>query len=325
MQLPKQFYYKNNRLQQLRGFYYSVQTGSISKAAEKIGLTQSAVTLQIQSLERDLKTQLFDRNKKKIEITEAGKILYSCSIPYIQGIDDLFKSFITSAEKKKLSTVNMAANHVSISYILPKYVEKFSADYPSAKFNIRNLSKEDAIQRLINDEIDFFVYPIYRDEVPEELEFIPIVTYQPILLVRQDHPLAKKSNINLSDVAKYNLVRIDPKFITLPAFEDIIKSHGIKTNIEFETADWEILKKFVSDNVGVAIISNIVLEGESQSNLVGKSLTNYFPEMTYGILFKKGKIFSGLPKDFVKMLQTEKLLDAHKRAQHKTKPKNATS
>ncbi len=310
MQLPKQFYYKHNRLQQLKGFYYTVQSQSISKAALKIGLSQSAITLQIQSLERDLNVKLFDRDKKRIKITEEGKLLYMCSAPYIQGIEDLFKTFINHAEAKKSNTINLAANHVSISYILPKYIEKFKSMHGNAKFKIRNLEKSDAIKRLLNDEIDMFIYPIAKGELPVELDFITIATYQPILLVRKDHPLATKKDIVLSDVSKYELLRIDPKFITLPAFEEITRASNLKSSVEFEMSDWEILKRFVSNNIGVAIISNIVLEGEKNSDLVGKILTNYFPEMVYGVLFKKGKIFTGLAKSFIKSLQEEKLLES---------------
>ena len=78
-------------------------------------------------------------------------------------------------------------------------------------------------------------------------------------------------------------------------------------------SDWEILKKFVNNKIGVAMISNIVLEGEKNGDLIGRVLSNYFRVMIYGILFKKGKVFSGLTKDFVRMLQTEKLLDAQKK------------
>ena len=78
----KQFYYKRNRIQQLKGFYYTVQTKSISKAAKKMGLTQAAVTLQIQSLERDLGVQLFIREKQKITLTAAAKTLYAQSLGF---------------------------------------------------------------------------------------------------------------------------------------------------------------------------------------------------------------------------------------------------
>jgi len=156
-----------------------------------------------------------------------------------------------------------------------------------------------------------FIYPMNRGEVPEELEFTPIIKYQPILLVKKDHPLALKKNLTLADVSKFELVRIDPHLITLPAFEEIIKAHGLISSIEFEMSDWEILKKFVKAGVGVAIISNIVLEGENDGDLIGRKLTNYFPEMTYGILTKKGKKSEGLLKNFIDLLVSENLLQSN--------------
>ncbi len=285
----------------------------MSQSAKKLGLTQASITLQIQSLERDLNIKLFQRDKTKIKPTKEGEMLYSYCISYVNQIDSLFENFIKYVREKKSQNVDIASNHVGISYILPKYIKKFKTLHPEVKLKIRNLSKPECISRLLNDEIDMFIYPMNIGEIPDELEFIPIVKYQPILLLRKDHPLAKKKNLILSDIAKFELVRIDPKLITLPTFEAIIKTHGIKTNIEFEMSDWEILKKFVKADIGVAIVSNIILEGGQESDLTQRSLTNYFPEMTYGILIKKGKKPSGLAKNFLDLLVKEKLLESQKK------------
>ena len=298
----KQFYYKKNRIQQLKGFYYAIQSGTISGSAKRMGLSQSAVTLQIQSLERDLGIKLFIRDSKKIKPTEYGKILYSQAAHYIHGLDELFENFVNFTKKWKENTIDLASNHAIISYVLPKYIKKFKNLNTNIKFKIRNLSKSECIKRILNDEIDMFIYPMNNGEVPEELEFIPIIKFQPILLARKDHLLAKKKNITLKDVAKYELVRIDPHLVTLPAFEEVIKAHNLKTNIEFEMSDWEILKKFVKADIGVAIISNIVLEGEEDGVLIGKKLTNYFPEMSYGILFKKVRRPTGILREFIDLI-----------------------
>ena len=308
----KKFYYKKNRTQQLKGFYYAVQTGSLSGAARKMGLSQAAVTLQIQSLERDLGMKVFDREGQKIKLTEAGKNLYAQSTYYIQGIDDLFESFVKYTKDKKRNVIDVATNHVGVSYILPKYIKKFKDTHEAVKFKIRNLPKSECFSRLMDNEIDMFIYPMAYDEIPSELEFFPIVKYQPILLTRKDHPLAKKKTITLADVAQYDLLRIDPQLITLPAFEELLKAHKIRSSIEFEMSDWEILKKFVKADIGIAMISNIVLEGEKEDELVGRVLTDYFPEMTYGILVKKGKKLEGLLRNFINLLTTEKLLCAQK-------------
>jgi len=306
----KQFYYKKNRLQQLKGFYHTAQEGSITKAAKKMRLNQSTISLQIQTLERDLGVKLFERCKGRVNLSDEGKMFYKFATPYIQGIDGLYENFIQHIKEKKSNVIDIAANHAGISYILPNYIKKFRTINPQVKFKIRNLQKDDAINRLLNNEIDLFIYPMSHQDIPEELEFIPVVNYQPIVLTRKDHPLALKKNITLADVKKYELVRVDPKFITLPSFEELIKMHGLETYIEFEIADWEILKRFVEAGIGIAIISNICLEGEEKRNLMGRVLTNYFPEMTYGILTKKGKMMGGLLGDFINFMKMEKLLQA---------------
>ncbi len=118
MKLPKQFYYKKNRLQQLKGFYYTVQTGSVSQAAQKMGLNQSTVTLQIQSLERDLKTQLLDRTRKNLKPNPDGEIFYQMVAYYLNGIDSLYEEFLN--KKNQLSdTINIATHNVAICHLLP--------------------------------------------------------------------------------------------------------------------------------------------------------------------------------------------------------------
>lgn len=227
----------------MRGFYYTVRHGTVSKAAKEIGLTQAAVTLQIQSLERDLGLALFTRNKKKIALTREGKLFFSHATFYIQSLDSLFEGFVDFIQKEKSQVIDIGANHVSISYILPKYLKRFKDENRAVQFKIRNLDKDDGMARLINDEIDMFIYPMRPSEIPEELDFFPIVRFQPILLIKKNHLLAKKNRVTLEDIKKYELVRIDPKLITLPTFEELIKSHGIRSSIEFEMGDWEILKK----------------------------------------------------------------------------------
>jgi DNA-binding transcriptional LysR family regulator len=312
--MPNQFHYKNNRFQQLKGFCTAVSSGSISKAAQQMNLTQGAVSLQIQSLERDLGVQLLKRENNKIALTKEGKIFYSRAAASVEEVSGLFSDFAKYLRGEKLyNKINIAANNVSICYILPKYIYQFENKYPEVEFQIRNIPKDEAITRLMNNEIDFAVYSIVDGEVPEDLDFLPIVSYRPILLTKKNHPLAKNKNLILSDIKKYKLLRLDSRFTTIPNFDEIAKTHNLQTKIEFEMANYEIIKKFVKAGIGIAIISNICLEGEEEKNLQARMLIDYSSEIKYGILFKKGKKFFGLMEEFVTMLKTEKLLRAQQR------------
>ncbi|MBL6785395.1 MAG: LysR family transcriptional regulator [Rickettsiales bacterium] len=295
------FYYKKNRLQQLKCFYYTALLGQPTKAAETIGITQSAVSMQIKSLEYDLNNQLFTRHKKKLTLTKEGTNLYEIITPHLQAIENVIDLFNQNQTKQKNNLIRIAANHVSISYILPKVIKQTQNFNNNIKFSIKNINKNEGIERLLKNEVDMLLYPSQKHEIPMECDFHPVKTFQPILLLRSDDPIASKSELKLSDIRYRNIVRIDPNLITLPGFEDVLKSNDIDTNIEFENGDWEILKKFVKAKIGVAIISNICIE--THDNLIGIPLNQYFPQMTYGILTKKGSKFTESQNYFIKKLK----------------------
>lgn len=300
MSLNQSFYYKKNRLQQLKCFYYTALLGQPTKAASTLGITQSAVSMQVKSLESDFKTLLFHRKQKKLSLTYKGKILYDIITPHIQAIENVIDIFNKQVEYNENNVINIAANHVSISYILPEYLCKMQSYNNNIKFKIKNIAWSEGIQKLLEGELEFAVYPCQTNKVPSECEFFPIKISQPILLLEANHPLAKRTDVSLSEISNYNLIRIDKELITLPAFEEIINAHNLKTNTEFENADWEILKKFVKAKIGVAIISNICLEKDD--NLIGIPLTQYFPEMVYGILMKKGMQLNQGQSDFFNLI-----------------------
>lgn len=308
--MNNQFYYKNNRIQQLRGFYNVVQHGSISAAAKKMNLTQSAVSQQINSLERDVNVNLLDRTSKGIKLTKEGKIFYSQSVHFIQGINDLFESFSEYISNKKLDKIRIASNHVGISYILPKYIKKYKDQNPNQEIEIYNLSIEECEAKLLNKEIDFFIYPQSEKGVKDEFEFIPIVKYNAIVLMNKENRLSKKKKVKLEDIAKENLLRIDPHLITLPCFEELITTHKVDSSIKLINSDWEILKKYVKNNLGVAIVSSIVLEGENESEFIKRDLSYYFPPLNYGIFYKKSIIIHDNIKEIIDIFKKNQILEA---------------
>lgn len=289
----KSSYCKSNKMRPLEGFIQVARTKSVTEAAKRMGISQAAVSQQIASLEEELGIRLFQRLKKRLHLTPEGTRLYELATPRVQAIEELYEIFAEST-KKPANKLDIAATHTSILYILPPLLKAFREQNAEADIMVRNIARDDAIERLIKEEIDIVLYPTQGD-IPIECEFLPIIEFDPILLIRKDHPLATKEDLNLEDVANFNLLRIDPHLITLPLFEQTLQTFNIKSNIHFEASDWEILKKFVKADLGVAIISNICLE-ENEDILIGRKLPKYFPSITYGILYKKG---------------TEKLINLH--------------
>jgi len=89
----------------------------------------------------------------------------------------------------------------------------------------------------------------------------------------------------------------------VPNFDEVAKEYGLRTHIEFEMANYEILKKFVKFDVGVSIVSAICLENETDPDLVSRDLSDHFPALTYGIMVKKGRICHELLQEFIDLMQ----------------------
>jgi DNA-binding transcriptional LysR family regulator len=298
MKLPKQFYYKKNCLQQLKGFYYAAQTENISKAAEKMGLTQSAITLQIQALERDLKTKLFDRNKKRIKLNLDGELFYEMISCHINGIDSSYQEFLRRKSNQS-PTIKIAAHHVAISHLLPPYIKQFQEQNPNVKISVKNISAKDAVNRLREDEVDLILYP----NINPSAEFLShtCFSYDPVLIMHKSHPLAKKSEVKLQDISNYNIVRIDPSLITLPLFEEACREFGFKTNIDFENGSWEMVKSFVRAGIGLGFISELYLT-KDDTDLAYRKFNQYFPTLEYKFVMKNGKHVKKEIQDFIDVL-----------------------
>src|SRR5688572_6651518 len=117
------FPYKSDRLKPLRAFCQTVRLGSVSRAAEALFVSQPAITLQLQALERELGVTLFERIGRRLAPSPEGQVLYELAQPLVEGIDGLDAVFRQKVSGLDVGELNIAANSSTILYLLPKIVE----------------------------------------------------------------------------------------------------------------------------------------------------------------------------------------------------------
>ena len=291
------FLYKKNRLQQIKGFYYAVRHESISKAAQATNLTQSTVTLQIQSLERDLGFKLLKRSSKNFSLTREGEEFYKEACPLMQQFESVVENFLSKSKDQKQGKIFIAAHHIAISYLMPQIIHNFKKKNPEIEITIQNIAPDEAIKRLKNNEIDIALYPNLQES--PEINLTESAAYDPILIMNKNHDLAKRKIRRLSDLKGYDLIKIDRNLITLPFFEEMMKKHEVTSSIKLENGNWEILKHFVKHNELIAVISTICID-KNDDSLVAKDLSEFFPAMNYSIARRNGESASRVIIDFIK-------------------------
>jgi DNA-binding transcriptional LysR family regulator len=291
--------YKQNRLQQLRGFYYAARTQSMSKAAERMFISQPSVSLQIKALERELGTQLFERRGPRIALTRDGETLLELSRPLVEGIDQLETEFAARRDSPERGKIRIAAGGSTIQYILPPFIERFVQEYPQVDVRLHNVTGKEGLALLRDGDVDFAVGPML--DTPADLAFYPVVTHHPMLITCHDHPLAKRKRIMLRDISKYPLILPPKNHSTWRFVEAVFTENALDYDVKLEVGGYDVIKKYVQLGLGISIVMSHCLT--EQDHLHTVPVGRYFPDRTYGVVLRKGKGISPAADRFIETLR----------------------
>lgn len=294
----RRFYYKQNRLKQLRAFCYAAQHQSISKAAERLFLSQPSVSLQVRALEQELDITVFERKGPRISLTPEGQVLYELALPLVDGIDHLSDAFAERRGDLDSGELNIAAGESTILYILPELMANFARQYPGIRLRLHNVTGRDGLAQLRADEVDFAVGSML--EVPDDISYQPIYSYDTVLITPRDHPLAGIPEPTLEDISPYGLI-LPPRHLSTWGTVDLVfRQQNLDYTVTLEAGGWEVIKKYVERGLGVSIVSAICLTDTEQLTVL--PLGKYFPNRSYGVVLRRGKFLSPAAKRFIDMM-----------------------
>jgi DNA-binding transcriptional LysR family regulator len=300
---PPRFTYKADRLKPLRAFCQTARLGSVSRAAEALYVSQPAVTLQLQALERELGVKLFERSGRRLVPTREGELLYALARPLVEGLDGLDASFRSQVRGLDAGELHVAAGSSTILYLLPGIVEAFRQRLPDVHLSLHNVTGAGGLDLLRSDAVDLAVGSML--DVPADLSYAPVYRFEPMLITPPEHPLAHKPELTLQDLSPYGLI-LPPKRLTTYRLVDLVFHQArVPYTVALEVGGWEVIKQYVAMGLGISIVTAICLTEADRSRLAARSLAKFFPSRSYGVVMRKGKYLSPQARAFVELIQPE--------------------
>lgn len=293
--------YKHNRIKQLRAFCCAAQYASVSKAAERLCLSQPSVSLQIQSLERELRITLFERRGPRIHLTPDGRALYELAQPLMEDIEALPERFAAHSQSLQSGRLDIAAGESTALYLLPDLIGQFMQLYPGVHVKLHNLAGKPMCHAIRQDVVDFAVGSML--DLPDDISYRALYCYSLSLITPCDHPLAHKRVISLQDIACGELIVPSRHLTTWRLINLVFQQQSIPFKVRLEVGGWEIIKRYVELGFGIAIASNLCLSGAEK--LAVRPLPEVFPKRTYGVMARHGKFLSNQAKRFIELMQPE--------------------
>ena len=267
------FYYKRNRIQQIRGFITVVQNKTFAKASEVLRISQSSVFSQVKSLENKLGIRLFKKQGRNVVLTEEGKGFYEKSLPILNSIDNLYEDFIDNDINGYNKVLKVAGHYIFLTKILPKPLSKTLHANPRLKFEIDSSSKYDALDKLEDGQIDVAFYPCDKRDIREfpNLEFTKLVEYRMCAVFGTELYLTQEMVDNLYD-------NFDKFTLLLPKTQSIVTRRvtenlqNVKKTIVYGEG-FGMIKEFAKENLGVCFFDERYITEEDRKELN----TLYFP------------------------------------------------
>ena len=145
-------------LHQLRGFYEIAKGGSFTRAADRLYLTQPAISLQVKALEEELGQVLLDRTRQTARLTEAGEILFRQTTQIFEHLATA-REEIDALHEVLRGRLVIGTSDTNCTYILPELLQRFRERFPDVELDMRNKMSPEVCQLVLDDEVDLALLP----------------------------------------------------------------------------------------------------------------------------------------------------------------------
>ncbi|MEJ5239188.1 MAG: LysR family transcriptional regulator [Limisphaera sp.] len=291
------------QIESLKVFCDLAETQSFTKAAQINGVTQSAVSQQISSLERQFKSLLIERSKKKFRLTREGEVLYEYSKQIIATYEALHHRL---QELKDIisGTVRVSTIYSIGLHDLPPYIKQFMKTYPTVTVQVEYRHADQVYEDVLGNVVDMglVAYPTKDGK----LEIIPLRKTPMVVICHPEHPLAKVRNVKLKALNGEKFVGFRPDIPTRKALDRVMREHGVTVQYVMEFDNIETVKRAVEIGAGVSIVpQSTVTQEVTNRTLVAVTLEDGKIERPMAAVLKKNKVLSPAMKHFLALLKEE--------------------
>ncbi len=224
---------------------------SFTKAAERLHVSQSAVSRQVKLLEEELGSVLLHRGPRHATLTPSGELLLKTAHRVQRELQDAL-SQISETRTLHRGSLSLAGGMTVCMYILPRVLKRFRALYPAVELAVTSAASAVVLERIRRHELDLalLTLPI----VAEDLQVVPALKEEMVLVTAPGHPLMRERPVPPKNLSRYPLITYESGSNTRRVLDEFFFEEQLPSRIAMETENVEIIKAMVGNGLGVSII-----------------------------------------------------------------------
>lgn len=271
----------NIALHHFRLVYTISKEGTLTKAANTLHLTQSALSHQLKELERELDVEIFKRQGKRLHLSEQGARFLKSSEKILAEIKALEEDML-NYKNGKTSKLSISMQCYTAYHWLPGIIKYYRKRWPDINIQILSDATSRPLEYLMNGDLDIGI--VRTQMVNTRIKYEPIFEDNLVAIVSKDHPLAKKDIIEISDFQGQEMILplYDPSYQDTPLIESLIQAQQVKPKTLHRIHYTDATIEMVNANLGVSVMADWIIEPYLKGkNIVVKHLHHTVARRTW--------------------------------------------
>jgi DNA-binding transcriptional LysR family regulator len=283
-------------LRQIEAFLAVARHEGFTRAAERMHLTQSAVSVLVRELESQLGARLFDRTTRAVQLTDAGMELHPFAEKAVAELQTAIDNTRDLLAKKRGCLV-VGAPPLIASHLLPPVVARFSRAYPGLTLVLRDLLADEILSRVRSGEVEIGIGTFHR--VGDELESVELMADSLILVCPRRHPLAKRRTTRWKDLEGHPLICLDRHSSLRQLVDRTRESVKSYDRPAYEVSFITTAIGMVEAGLGVSVLPSYVLASTRHARVHTRTLSEPVVRRVIAIVTRRGRSLSPAGEAFV--------------------------
>lgn len=288
-------------LRQLEYFMALCEELHFTKAAEKIGISQPTLSLQIRAIEQEVGTPLFDRIGKRIALTEAGSILLKHCRKVFQNLENAAYE-IEELREYEGGSVSVGVLPAELDYRFTPLFIDFYKRFPKIRLHL-SASTVEITKQVLDNEVDVGITLLLLPD--SRLVNIPLYREEFVLVVSDQHELAGHDSICLTELKDVPMVMYPKQFLGRRLLEDHCRKHGFQPNVVVETTTGPSLFRFVKENIGATIQPLPLSQALHDPALRLIRITDHPPAREISLIHRADKYLGFAARKFIETVEEQ--------------------
>lgn len=288
---------------EIRQFVYFTEVAklqSFTKAAEKLHISQPALSKMVKSLEEEMGVQLLDRTNLKL--TDAGEIVYKKARNILQQVNDVTSSLSDLTNLKK-GTLRIGIPSIVGTLFFPPIIAKFRHLYPGISIKISEYGAKRVEKWIEEDLIELGIAVMPVDE--QSFNTVPFIEEDMIVIMRKDHPLSGRKSLTLTELRDEDFVFFQEDFTLHGLLKTACRQEGFEPTIVLESNQWDFVAEMVEAGLGISLFPDSLSKRLDPDKINLVPLENDLLKWKLAVILKKNRYISFAAREFLKLIILE--------------------